>query len=366
MTGRERLRAALLGRRVDELPVVLKGMEPCAASRKYRDASWDPVFERHAETGDILHMMHPALLPREDGPVRRSSRCIDRCDDYEDTETAFETPAGTLTEVRRDLRLTEAVLEHAVKSHKDFPAARWILSQPIPVDAEATRLAFDTIARDPHTLPMLFVIEPIDCAVGLMGAEPFALCLAEAPEKLAELVEAAAEPVMKRLEATLATGIRPVVWIDGAEWVTPPYAGPDRFRELVFPHLRRLVEIAHRFDCPVLSHCHGNIATVLDQFLEAGIDATHPFEAPPMGDITSMDLKARTGRSLAYVGNIQLDDMLRASRAEIERQVARLLTIFSDWRDGGFILTVTGTPTCRHAPAQAVENYLCLLECKTL
>ena len=363
MTGSERLRAALTKRAVDELPVVLKGMEPCAVSRKHRDSSWDPVFERYSETGDILHMMQPATIAKQRNVIR-TSRSLRRCVEYQDWETDFETPAGRLREVRRDLGLSEAVVEYAVKSPEDLAAARWVLSEPVVVDAAATVQRFEEIARDPNTLPMLFVVEPVDLVVDLMGAQRFALCLADLPHEFAELVHTAAGPVMKRLERTLWTGIKPVIWVDGAEWVTPPYAGPTRFRELVFPYLRQIVEIAHRFDCPVLSHCHGRVGGVLDQFLESGIDATHPFEAPPAGDTTAMQLKARVARDLCCVGNIQLDDMLRAPQQEIERQVAELLAVFADWSDGGFILTVTGTPTCRQAPPHAVGNYLCLLGCK--
>jgi len=375
MTGRQRLLAALQFQPVDELPVLLKGLEPCSPMWAYRDESWDPVFERYVDTGDSTAIIAPTIqretvpwppgaVSGKEGPVRSHSRCLVRTDKYEDWETTFQTPAGQLTQVRRNLYLTEAIVKPAVESPADLPAARWLLSQPVEVDEDATRSRFDDLSRWPHTLPLLGVREPIDYVVELIGAEQFAFFLIEAADELAELVEIAAEPVMRKLEAALRTGIRPVIWVDGGEWVTPPYAGPDRFRELVFPYLRQIVEVAHGFGCPVLSHCHGKIAAVLDQFLEAGIDATHPFEAPPMGDITPKQLKARTGRRLCYVGNIQLDDMLRAPRGEIQRQVEELLTVFSDWPEGGFVLSVTGTPTCREAPAQAIENYLYLLECK--
>ncbi len=364
MTGCQRLLRALQCQPVDELPVVLKGLEPCSPMRVYRDASWDRLFQRYVETGDSLAIIAPTTVSCKEGPVRRRSRCLVRTDEHEDWETIFETPAGQLTEVRRNLYLTEAILKHAVDSPADLPAARWILSEPVEVDEDATRRQFDDLSRWQHTLPLLCVQEPIDCVVELMGPQRFALFLIEAADELAALVEIAAESVMRKLEGALRTGIRPAIWVDGAEWVTPPYARPDRFRELVFPCLRQIVEIAHRFGCPVLSHCHGRIAGVLDQFLEASIDAIHPFEAPPMGDITPRQLKARTGRRLCYVGNIQLDDILRARRGEIQRQVEELLAVFSDWPEGGFVLSVTATPTCREAPAQAVENYLYLLECK--
>ena len=288
MNGRERLLAAFRRQPVDELPVVLKGMEPCSPARVFRDESWNPVFERYAQTGDILPMMSATADLSVDGPVRARSRCVERTEEYEEREIVFQTPAGELTMRCRDLFLKEATLEYAVKTAADLPAARWVLSQPVTVDTSATRESFETMSASPHSLPMLFVQEPIDRVVDLMGPTSYALALIESPAALADLTEAAMGPIAASLETVLQSGIRPVIWIDGAEMVTPPYAGPERSRELVYPYLRQLVDLAHRYDCVVLHHCHGRIAGVLDQLLETGIDATHPFEPPPSGDITAV------------------------------------------------------------------------------
>lgn len=101
---------------------------------------------------------------------------------------------------------------------------------------------------------------------------------------------------------------------------------------------------------------------MLGEFVAAGVDGVHPVEAPPSGDVTPAEFRRRVGRSLCFVGNLQLDDMLRSSGPEIERQIAALLAVFADWREGGFVLSVSGTPTCREPTAAAVGNYLAMLE----
>ena len=364
MNGRERLWAALQGQPVDELPVSLQGMDPASPARKHRDASWNPVFDLYAGTGDIFAWIRPQHASVERPAVRVKRRCLARTDAYEDWETLYQTPNGELRMVRRDQFLTGGTLVHPVQSVADFCAARWLLAERAPVDVAAMCARHEQALANPQALPLLMITEPIGHVLGLMGAERFALFLMDAPGELAELVEIAAGPVYRDLEETLATGIRPAIWTDGAEWVTPPYAGPETFRQLVTPYLQRMVEIAHGYGCPVLSHCHGRIAAVLDQLLETGIDGTHPLEAPSLGDITPREFRARVGRQMCCVGNLQLDDMLRAPVGEIARQVDDLLEVFSDWPDGGFILSVSGTPTCPVAPAQAVENYRYLLRRK--
>ena len=364
MTGRERLWAALNGQPVDELPVSLQGLDPHHPNRGRRGASWDAVIERYAETGDYFSQVAPAVRSAGDWPVQRRSRCLAKTSDFEDYETTIETPAGVLTQVRRNLFVTGATLKPAVESTADFAAARWALTEPLEVDAAATVERSDRLCADPNAMPLLHVSEPIGKVVGYMGAERFAWSLAEARDEVAELVDAVAAPGLALLEATLRTGIRPVVWTVGAEWCVPPYSGPGVFRQLVLPYLRQIAQVAHQYGCPVHSHCHGGIGGVLDQFLEAGIDGTHPFEGPPMGNVTPSEIKARAGGSLCCVGNIQLDDVLRAPRETIDRQVRDLLAVFSDWPQGRFVLSTSGTPACREASPQAVENYLHLLACK--
>lgn len=366
MTGRERLIAALRSEPVDELPVSLQGMSPFSPSRTHRDSGWDILFDQYAETGDIFHFFTPVTAPLAASPVRQKTESLLKTADYEDRRITFKTPAGDLTMIRRDQLFTGATIKHAVESTADIAAAKWILSQEFTIDAQATRQVYEDLLQHPHLMPLLQIDEPIEAVVGLLGAERFSLFLIEALDELIELVDIASKRTLHKLAQTLETGIEPVVWVGGAEWITPPYAGPGLFRTLIVPHLEKMVGIAHEYGCIILHHCHGRIGGVLDQLLAIGIDGTHPFEAPPSGDITPDELKTRIDRPLCCVGNLQLDDMLRAPRRKLQDKVEELLAVFSDWRQGGFILSVTGTPTCRAAPPEAIENYLYLLECKKL
>lgn len=364
MTGRERLRAALACKPVDELPISLQGMDPRAVARRYRDCSWDPVFERNAAVGDVLTWWWETPVATTAGAVERHPRCLHSNEECERWETVFVTPDGELTQIHLNQFLTTATEEYAVKSMTDLAAAKWILAEQTNVDVEATRRHFAEVTQAPNTLPMLFTHDPVNRVVDLLGPTLYCLMMVDAEKELLELIDIAAAPVIRKLEDVLRTGVDTIIWLDGSEMAVSPYAGPDRFRKLVLPYHERIVSIAHAHGCLVLTHCHGPIGGVLDQFLEAGIDATHPFEAPPAGDTTPEQLKERAGGTICFVGNIQLDLMLRAPRRKIAEEVDRLLQVFDDWDQGGFILSISATPTCRRAPARAVENYRFLLEYK--
>ena len=91
---------------------------------------------------------------------------------------------------------------------------------------------------DPGTLPMLLTQDPVDRVVELLGPEQYSLMMIDAEKELLGLIDTAALPIMRKLDDVLKTGVEPVIWLDGSEMAVPPYAGPDRFRRLVFPVLQ--------------------------------------------------------------------------------------------------------------------------------
>ena len=364
MTGKERLRAAFACRQVDRLPVCLWGVDPDTYPSHFRDATWAPLLQLSAEQADILSRFYLVYGSAPAGPVRRGTRVLERAGSHETVEHTAETPAGTLTQVVRNEYLTGAVLKPWVTDPAELPAARWLLGVRPPLDLESTRRRFAEMDARPNALPLLDFCEPIGHVAGLFGAQGYALMLADRPEEFQAMVESAAEWVEADLRALLEAGIRPTLMTNGSEWVTPPYAGAASWRTLCLPHLRRIVEMAHRHGCLVLAHCHGRIRGILDGLLEAGVDATHPFEAPPSGDITPAEFHRRAAGGLCGVGNLQLDLMLRGTPDDVRREVAHLLEVFHDWPAGGFVLTVSGTPTGRTALPTALANYPGLLEAR--
>ena len=55
------------------------------------------------------------------------------------------------------------------------------------------------------------------------------------------------------------------------------------------------------------SHCHGNISTVIDKIVGAGVQLLDPVEPPPQGDIEMKVAKERAAAGpMTLIGNIEM------------------------------------------------------------
>jgi uroporphyrinogen decarboxylase len=111
--------------------------------------------------------------------------------------------------------------------------------------------------------------------------------------------------------------------------------GPERYEEIFLPALRRMVRAykdagARR----VMHHSDGNVLSLLDMWVEAGIDAINPVEFR-----TGMDpvkIREQYGQKLVCTGGLDNCDILpRGDRTEIRDHVQHILQA---GRGGGFVI----------------------------
>jgi hypothetical protein len=74
--------------------------------------------------------------------------------------------------------------------------------------------------------------------------------------------------------------------MDGQERVAPPLHGPLDFHDFNARYDKPIIDLIHEIGGRMHVHCHGSIKRVLNYFVDMQVDVLHPFEAPPMGDIT--------------------------------------------------------------------------------
>jgi methionine synthase II (cobalamin-independent) len=72
-------------------------------------------------------------------------------------------------------------------------------------------------------------------------------------------------------------------------------------------------------------HCHGKVRTLLDSFVEMGVDSTDPVEPPPQGDVDIAEAKEAYDGRLVFRGNIEFLDMETKQPEEIEELVRRAI-----------------------------------------
>ncbi len=111
--------------------------------------------------------------------------------------------------------------------------------------------------------------------------------------------------------------------------------GMDWYEKLFYPSLQKMVAAYKNVGAAkVFTHCDGYDEEVLDLWVAAGIDATHPLEAR-----TGMDpvkIRQKYDGKLAVIGGLDNCDILpRGDRDEIKRHV---LHVLEAGRGGGLVL----------------------------
>ncbi|WP_371228988.1 uroporphyrinogen decarboxylase family protein [Roseovarius sp. 2305UL8-3] len=98
----------------------------------------------------------------------------------------------------------------------------------------------------------------------------------------------------------------------------------DHFREFIFPYKKELIDYAHGLGMKVVKHSDGMVWSLIDDFIELGIDGFHPVQ-PQCMDLAQT--KAYLFGKMAVCGNVDCletlvtgtpDDVIRESRQVIE------------------------------------------------
>jgi len=82
-----------------------------------------------------------------------------------------------------------------------------------------------------------------------------------------------------------------------------PLMGPQQFDRFMMPHLRRLIDLGHRYELKVQLHCCGGFRPLLPMMIEAGLDAVHAIQ-PSCGGMDLRPLKEDFGDRIVFNGAI--------------------------------------------------------------
>ena len=128
------------------------------------------------------------------------------------------------------------------------------------------------------------------------------------------------------------------------------FYSPATWRNFFKPVLRTMCQEFKKAkpDIKLLYHGCGNASEVFDDLIECGIDAYQPLEVKAGLDV--VELKKKYKNRLAFVGNIDVRDVLTGDKETLKRDVLRRLNAA---KGGGYI------PMSDHSvpPNVPVENY---------
>lgn len=358
ISNRQRVLSAL-ARKHDphDLPFLPWGVDGLAPPF---NASYAPLFDLLRERAVIKRRWtgsrHDLFQPSS--PVRREAQRSVRSDGVVIDEVRLSGPGGELTSTRQSIPGTTAseTISRFLKSAADVET---YLSWPY-VDDPVDVSSYFELDRDLGDRGV--VTHRISDALGIVGAhfepEPFALCSVESMDVVLALLDAIAGRVFRQIERVLQAGARPIFILQGPEFATPPLLSPHHFDEYVTRFDRPLIDLIHRYGCPVIVHCHGRLNAVLERFADMGADGLHPLETIPMGDVTLADAARRVSDRICFVGALQIGDMMIADPEEIRRQVRAI----REQVPAGMILSTSATPYETPMPSRLLANYAAALD----
>ena len=103
----------------------------------------------------------------------------------------------------------------------------------------------------------------------------------------------------------------------------------------------------------IFSQC--SIKKVMIGFIEMGADVLHPFEAPPLGDITARETKNAARNKMCLEGNIQIAHIYEHTPDEVGQETCDLIDhCFDD--NKGLIVCPTASPYYMEREKNVLNN----------
>ena len=189
----------------------------------------------------------------------------------------------------------------------------------------------------------------------LMGLQAFSYALFDQPDlveaicqKVGELTAAAAA------HAVTVDNVGMVFLGDDLGFATGTLVSPAVLRRYIFPHYKRLLEIAHAAGKPFLLHSCGNLTTIMDELIGLGIDGKHSFEDKIM---PVEEVYGRWGDRVTILGGVDMDLLARGSEEQVRQRTRQILGVCAAGGTGYCL--GTGNSAANYIPKQ---NYLAVLD----
>ena len=352
MTRRERLRRCYWHQELDR---------PAVYSRTGFPAD-DPTYDELKAYLKAHTELRSGWSPTIESSYPWEHRTEPHSEDWERRISTLRTSAGDLESSCLVSRKGQPGLTqtHLLKGPEDAEKYR---SLPMPELAGDVSSYFEAEREigDRGIVEISLGLNPGGFVAELFGSESFAMMSITNRDLLHALCERQMTVIMDRVKYLLRRGVGECFCSAGEEYITPPLHGPRDFNEFNVKYNKPIFDLIHEAGGRVYVHCHGSIKKVFQGFVEMGTDVLHPFEAPPMGDITPAEAKALARGKLTLEGNIQIGAMYEHTPEQIRAETQALIkTAFDDGR--GLIVCPTASPYIWGAGEKCFPQYKAMID----
>ncbi len=330
MTARERLFAALDGQPTDRLPIWL--LFPYHPLGCYVDVRSHPgyreIFEYSKDRVIMLNRRSPGIPLFCDGFDPCMTQRISTDDQLDDI-----LARPILVDKVKIEGLLDAQLPSYLEEKKEFPSQ--------------------------YGAMMLALGEPVNWLYGNTDMREYAIWSHTRREEINKFLDKIYQQKLLVYRYFLERDAADVYFMVGSELAAPPMVSHDTFREWIVPYAKGLIDLVHSYDKKVIQHFHGQIRTLLDDFVVMGPDALHTIEAPPIGDSTFAEAFDVVGDRMALIGNIQYDEFRALTPGQMRIEVQKVI---EECRGKRLILSPSAGPYDENLSDRMKQNYLTFIE----
>jgi hypothetical protein len=179
------------------------------------------------------------------------------------------------------------------------------------------------------------MIEVSECLTRCIGQENAMLWMGEEPERMGAVINRIGRHYLECAKAEIDAGKG---WLDGfviwgdVAYKNGTFFSPKYWREYFKPWVQQMTEYAHANGLPVIYHGCGNVKTIFQDYIDAGLDGYNPLEVKAGMDV--LDLRRRFGHQMCLCGNSNIQVWETGDLGAIRREVLRKLNAA---RGGGYI-----------------------------
>ncbi|MCK5740493.1 hypothetical protein KAH55_14990 [bacterium] len=274
-------------------------------------------------------------------------------DDYRRIRRVYTTPAGEFFAITKhnadelipeDFRWERRFIDTLEEMERLAEAVR----TPPPLRIAEFESAVAELGE--RGLPLVGLLHPLGRLVRNSNMENVYSWLMNETGIIHKFLENTNAQVVQTVQALAKAGIGPYYTVTAHEMLIPPWLGPDKFDEFVFPYDKAVNDMIHQSGGKLRIHCHGNCMNFLERMSEMGVDAIEPLEPAPFGDVVLAEAKKRVGDRMLLSGNVTSQGFLRMTREDVRQAVKDAIRVGAP--GGGFTLRTTGG----HAATNSVKT----------
>ncbi len=211
----------------------------------------------------------------------------------------------------------------------------------------------DSCQQFPDVLNMSGVyVNPVSGILEIFGWDTFLLMMGMDIKRFNKVMEGYCEWLDQFYRAFTKTDIPVFMCHDDICWTSGPFADPEWYRAVVFPHYKKWFDMLKAAGKKVIFTSDGNYTAFFDDIVKCGADM---LVMEPTSDMAGFAEKY--GRTHGFVGNVDVRILQLGTREDIRKEVQRAMDIGKQYP--GFIFC-----TGNHIPPNVpVDNAIYYNDC---